>query len=133
MKIYICNAFSLSMLDKEDQSGSPPGYVPRTGTPADKIGTARIPCPLNADSKEWLRSMSVLGAEVVSAVGHPDAAKLFSAILGRPIKCNQISIRLGPDDILLVGQLMSAYGGMVRLAPGATELPLGATIEWWVV
>lgn len=133
MKIYIVNAFSLSMLDREYQRGSPLGYIPRSGTPAGLVGTARIPTPLNGDAKEWLRAMSALGAEVVSAVGHPDTAKLFSAILGRPVESNRVSVRLGRDDILLIGQIMAADGGMVRLAPGTTELPLGATIEWWVI
>lgn len=133
MKIYIANAISLSMLDREDQSGSPTGYVPRTGTPASRVGTARIPVPLDEDAKEWLRSMSALGAEIVSAVGHPDTAALFSSLLGIPVECNRISVRLGRDDILLIGQIMAADGGMVRLAPGTTELPLGATIEWWVI
>ena len=133
MKIYIANAFSLSMLDRDSQRGSPQGYVPRAGTPANLVGTARVPAPLDDDAKEWLRSMAALGAEVLSAVGHPDTAKLFSAILGRQVECNRVAIRLGRDDILLVGQIMAADGGMVRLAPGTTELPLGATIEWWVI
>lgn len=133
MKIYIANAFSLSMLDREDQAGSPAGYVPRTGAPADKVGTARIPSPLSADAKDWLRSLAVLGVEIVSAVGHPDTAVLFSSLLNRPVEYNRVSVRLSRDDTLLVGQLMAADGGMVRLAPGTTELPVGATIEWWVI
>lgn len=77
--------------------------------------------------------MSAMGAEIVSAVGHPDTAVLFSSLLNRPVEYNRVSVRLSRDDTLLVGQLMAADGGMVRLAPGTTELPVGATIEWWVI
>jgi len=69
-----------------------------------------------------------IGGEFVSAVGHADTAALFSRLLGVEIEPNRQSIVLRPGSMLLVGQ----YTGP-RLPQGATELPAGATIDWWCV
>lgn len=63
-----------------------------------------------------------------SAVGHPDTAALFSVILGIEVLPNRQNLALGPNDRLIVGQ----YRGP-RLEAGATELPVGATIEWCLI
>lgn len=65
------------------------------------------------------------GAE--SGVGHADTAALFSEILGIPVAFNRTNLSLEPGDVLIVGQ----YKGP-RLPEGATKLPPGASIVWWV-
>ena len=123
-KLYICNAFSLSMLDRHAQTGTPLGYEPH---PSDSVGeTARFPRPL-AQAADYVAEWEP-HAEIVSAVGHSDTAALFSSQLGREIEPNRVSVKLAPEDILVVGQYVGP-----RLPEGATELPEGAKIEWWVV
>ena len=123
-KLYICNAFSLSMLDRGAQRGTPLGYEPH---PGDQGGeTARFPRPL-AQAADYVAEWEKY-AEIISAVGHADTAALFSAQLGREIPANRISVKLSPEDILVVGQYVGP-----RLPEGATGLPEGAKIEWWVV
>lgn len=113
MKIYICNAFSLSMLDADVQ----------------RSDNLRVPMPIgsNADARDWL-SHRREGVEIVSAVGHADTSAVFSTLLGIPVAANRISVKLTDDSDALIGQ----YTGP-RLPVGATELPEGASIEWWVV
>ena len=64
----------------------------------------------------------------VSAVGHSDTAAVFSSVLGVEIPCNRATVALKEGDVALVGQ----YSGP-RLAEGATTLPEGATIKWFIV
>jgi hypothetical protein len=110
MTIYVCNAFSLSMLDREAQENSE---------------SRRAPIPLSEDGA---RTILRGATNVVSAVGHADTAKVFSAILGRRVEVNRMSVKLSPSDLALIGQYVGP-----RLPEGATELPHGATIEWWIV
>jgi hypothetical protein len=110
MTIYICNAFALSMLDRASQ---------------EKAESRRAPTPI---SEEGARTILRDATNVVSAVGHADTARLFSAILDRPVEANRVSVKLGPDDMAIIGQYVGP-----RLPEGATTLPAGATIEWWVV
>jgi hypothetical protein len=64
-----------------------------------------------------------------SAVGHADTAMVFSNELGLPILPNRVSVKLyDPETRVLVGQYVGP-----RLPEGATRLPDGATIEWWIV
>jgi len=134
MKIYICNSFALGMLDPELQGrGTPAGYVPR---PQDRAGAvARIPRPLPVatDIAVWLRDWDDLNVPVLSAVGHADTARMFSNILCRDVPHNRIAVRLDPGDIALIGQLVSADGGPVRLPEGSTTLPPGVVVQWWTV
>lgn len=124
MTIYIANAFSLSMLNREQQAGTPAGYTPRS---TDRIGrTARIPRPL--DDPRALVAARQIPARVVSIVGHEDTARVLGGLLGIELRKNRVSIELAPEDLVIVGQLVGA-----RLPEGATELPEGAAIEWWIV
>jgi len=107
MKRYICNAFSLNMLPRD-------GSVRVIAHP---YSTEHARNAVHGDGPEW-----------ISAVGHESTAAVFSAVLGREVPANRVTVELGPDDVLLVGQ----YHGP-RLDEGATELPEGATIEWWLV
>ena len=118
MKIYICNAFSLSMLDRETQARFD----------RDPLGGPRTPRPVE-DVAEWFvawRSHSEI--EVISAVGHADTAAIFSSILFYPVKVNRVSVKLDIDSKALIGQYIGP-----RLPEGATELPEGARIEWWFI
>ena len=67
-------------------------------------------------------------ADVESAIGHQDTAKVVSNILGFEVKPNRVSIKLTESDVLYVAQ----YTGP-RLPEGATTLPEGANIEFFEV
>jgi hypothetical protein len=81
-----------------------------------------------------LRPIAVKGAknllesEFICAIGHPDTARIVSSILGVNIQPRRLTVELARDDSLLVAQ----YRGP-RLEAGATELPKGATLEFWQV
>lgn len=96
----LTNAFSLNML--------PAGF---SGLVHVKSVTAEI------------AKMAVIDGG--SAVGHGDTAAVFSAALGYPVPVARRTVALAKGDVIVVGQ----YRGP-RLAPGATTLPEGATIEW---
>jgi hypothetical protein len=63
-----------------------------------------------------------------SAVGHADTARVMSAVLGVQIPANRVTVNYDGTEKMLVGQ----YKGP-RLPEGATKLPEGAHIEWWLV
>jgi hypothetical protein len=118
MKLYICNAFSLSMLDRVQQDG----WNEREGV--------RVPRPVSDQAlTDFCRLMLAGEIEWESAVGHTDTAAVFANELGLPILPNRVSVKLtDPGTRALVGQYVGP-----RLAEGATRLPDGATIEWWIV
>ena len=124
MKLMIANAFALSMLDREAQNGAPAGYTPHSGEP---VGPARIPRPVG-DPSGLISEHEAFEVPVVSVVGHADTAAVFSTVLGRDVPYNRATIKLADGDHLLVGQYIGP-----RLPEGATSLPEGATIEWWIV
>ena len=103
--IYLTNAFSLNML--------------KPGCPAE-ISVRPLTVQEVVDFDK--------AADLVSAVGHPDTAQVFSAILGFPVEAHRIDVKLGVQGSLIVGQ----YSGP-RLEEGATELPAGAKIKWFLV
>ena len=104
MTIYICNAFSLSMLDRN--------------------GAQRAPTAISLETaKRFARA-----ASAVSAVGHADTAAVFSEILGVPVICDRITVKLTTNDLALIGQLTGP-----RLPEGCKTLPENATIEWWII
>ena len=127
MALYILNAFSLSMLDRDEQRGTPYGYTPKSG---DAMATARYPKPCD-EPAELVGMWADLECEIISAVGHANTAAVFASILGIPVKANRVNVKLksGPEgDVALIGQYIGP-----RLEEGATELPEGARIEWWMV
>lgn len=63
-----------------------------------------------------------------SAVGHADTAAVFSRSLGVQLEARRVTFKMREGDRILVGQ----YTGP-RLPEGATALPEGATITWWLV
>ena len=103
--IVLCNAFSLNML-APDMSGL-------------NFSVARV-------TVEHARAAISLG--FTSAVGHAETADVFASVLGVPVPHARVNVVLRPEAELLVGQ----YVG-VRLPEGATSLPEGARIDWFVV
>ncbi len=69
-----------------------------------------------------------LARDAVSAIGHADTAAVVSSVLGFPVACNRANVTFAPGDVMLVAQ----YSGP-RLPEGATALPAGARIEFWLV
>ena len=63
-----------------------------------------------------------------SAVGHADTAAVLSTVLAVDVPMNRTTLQMQRSVGLLVGQ----YKGP-RLEEGATALPEGASIEWWLV
>ena len=95
--MYLSNAFSLNMIDINDF----------TLIRARKIESTDVP------------------QDAISAIGHPDTARVVSGILGREVPANRVNVSLSNDDVLFVAQ----YRGP-RLPEGATVLPEGATLEF---
>ena len=91
---YIGNAFSLQMIT----------------TPEALISV--IPA-------EW----DDVPADAVSCIGHADTAAVASALAGRELPCQRISVMLDPGDEIYVIQVT---GG--RLPEGCTTLPEGVTM-----
>lgn len=118
MKIFICNRFSLSMLDREQQSGR------------DAIDGVRVPRPLSdAALAEFCRLILDGKIEMQSAVGHDDTAWLLANELGLPVPVNRVSVKLdNPDIRAIIGQYVGP-----RLPEGTKTLPEGAKFEWWIV
>lgn len=111
MKVYICNAFSLSMIDREKQLTNPRKII-----------------PLKLEEVKAILSMR--DVETVAAVGHLNTAQIIAEMLGLPVEkvYDRKTIKLKDED----GCVIAQYVGP-RLPEGATELPKGATIEWWGV
>lgn len=99
-KHILVNAFSLSMLPLEAMN-----FIR-----VKKINPNEVP------------------ADVESAIGHVDTAKVVSNILGFEVKPNRVSIKMSENDVLYVAQ----YTGP-RLPEGATTLPEGASLEFFEV
>jgi hypothetical protein len=70
----------------------------------------------------------LLESGFTSGVGHPDTAAVISTLLGKEVVPNRVNVQLAQGDLLIVAQ----YTGP-RLPEGATELPEGATINFWKV
>lgn len=97
--IYIGNAFSLQMLDLS-------------------YSTKMEIIPVSI--QEVLELLATNGFEFESCIGHGDTAKVVSSMLGLNVPCYRRSVKLTPDDVLVVAQVT---GG--RLPEGATTLPAG--------
>lgn len=103
-KLVICNAFSINMLIDDS-----------------KIIFNKIDIKT---AKDLVREN-----ETLSIVGHTDTANVMSSLLGTEIVPNRISWSWNEYDVLL---LIGQFTGP-RLPEGATTLPEGATITWWLV
>lgn len=123
-KIYVCSAFSLSMLDRKIQNNPAINSIYFDG-----YETVRIPRPVSEEAiSKYSRMMLDGEIEWESAVGHADTAAVFADQLGLPILQNRISVKLKSGEFALIGQYIGP-----RLPEGAVALPEGATFEWWIV
>ena len=104
--MVITNAVSLNMLPPEVQSG---GIIFR-----------RLSI---SEAQRLVHEAS----EVVSAIGHADTARLVGAQLSIELAPDRRSVVLG-DEYTLVAQYIGP-----RLPEGATELPSGTRIEYFLV
>jgi hypothetical protein len=103
--IYLANALSLSML--------PSCIVTLRAYPITPERASRM----LLEAEEWS-----------SCVGHEDTARIYSQILAVDVPARRVSVQLDAWDMVVVGQ----YSGP-RLPEGATRLPEGARIDWWLV
>ena len=107
VRIYIANAFSLQMIQSA----------------AAKIAVSKVTAEY---VKEYLYGR---WAEVVSAIGHADTARVVAGLLESDrVTANRINVTIQPDDLLIVAQVT---GG--RLPEGATELPDGVSLQFYFV
>jgi hypothetical protein len=104
--MIVANAISLNMLPPDCTSG---GIIFRRVT-AD-------------EAQRLVREAN----EVASAIGHADTARLISQQLGVELPPDRRSVLLG-DEPMLIAQYVGP-----RLPEGATELPLGARVEFFLV
>lgn len=108
--MYITNAFSLNML------------------PERKFGERKLQLvgPMTPGAiKVYINS---LGITLESAIGHADTAAVVSADLGIQLAVNRIDVKLDEPGGIVVAQ----YTGP-RLPEGATKLPEGATLRYWLI
>jgi len=107
----IANAFSISML------------------PAERgITTVSFSGPLSAEQLTDHLNRCAAGVPIESAIGHADTAAIVSQQLGILLQANRVSIQLRLGEHLVVAQYVGP-----RLPEGATELPPGAKIDYYVV
>jgi hypothetical protein len=103
--VYICNAFSLNMLN------------------GDAILKFKVL------SLEEVKNFLIENNEVIEyAVGHLETANLFASLLNRDIPYNRVNVSITDGVQLLIGQYVGP-----RLEEGATSLPKGASIRWFLV
>jgi hypothetical protein len=105
-KVLITNAISLNMLPQGCASG---GIIFRRVT--------------LDEAKRLVRKADT----IVSAIGHADTARVDSQQHGIELLADRRSVLLG-DELMLVAQYIGP-----RLPEGATELPSGARLEFFVV
>jgi enhancing lycopene biosynthesis protein 2 len=101
--VYLTNAFSINMLNRSSHVIS---FIPLTED----------------------ETRALLSHGFVSAVGHQDTANVLTDLLGISIPCERRNVVLDEGDKLVVAQ----YTGP-RLPEGATKLPEGAEITFWLV
>ena len=112
-KYYILNAFSLNMLDPTVAAGS----IEFTRLPGANAAFASLADVRRGGTKQ-----------IIAAVGHADTAKIFSQLLGEEIVAARVTVSLKMGDLAIVGQYVGT-----RLPEGATSLPEGARIDWFLV
>jgi Domain of unknown function (DUF1874) len=103
MAVKVCNAFSLNMMSA-------------------LVADIKMIQITPAEAKDFLD----VGVE--SCVGHADTAAVFSQQLGVEIPVARVTVDLTSNETIIVGQ----YSGP-RLPEGATALPEGAAIKWFMI
>lgn len=107
--MYISNAFSLNMIKEVPEHGASIHIKP-------------------VDTKTAQRIARNESNESQSIVGHASTAAVFESVLECPVPANRVTVELVSGDMMLVGQYIGE-----RLPEGATALPEGAEIKWFVV
>lgn len=83
MKVYLTNAFSLSMLTKD--------YA--------KLIVREMTLQ---EVKHFLKNYGF-----ISAIGHFSTAELLTSLLEMPVEMNRIQVKLEPSDVVIVFQLQT--------------------------
>jgi len=104
MTTFLSNAFSINMLERANQRVH---FVPA--------------------SVEEARAHLSWSDGFTCAIGHADTAAVVASDLDLPLEACRVDVQLRAGDILVAAQ----YRGP-RLPEGATTLPVGAAIEYWV-
>lgn len=121
MALYIVNALSLNMISSESPEG----------------GIFWVHYNINGKRVTVDGAVATLAAArspIIPAIGHADTARVVATTLewagcnGLPALHARVNVSVRPGDQLLVAQ----YSGP-RLPEGATTLPEGARIEFWLL
>ena len=94
-KIYLLNAFSLSML-------APSAFTPGRGVYGGGAAFLMVEKIDLEKAKELLNRYGF-----ISAVGHESTAAFLSRLLGLPVPFNRVAVQLGRGDGAIVFQLRS--------------------------
>lgn len=116
MRLLILNAFSINMFN-DDMKNNVVSF--------DKTGTHWIKKLVIEATKE--------GVEIVNGIGHKETCSIIMDMLLPEVTIplptsDRPNVVLEKDDIVAVAQ----YRGP-RLLEGATSLPEGAMLEWWLI
>lgn len=104
-----------------------PGNVAVIISNAFSLNMLNRSCRIDAERID-LQQARALSASARSAVGHAETAAVFTNLLGHPVAHHRQSLTWDGTEPMLVGQ----YQGP-RLPEGATSLPDGAVIVWWLL
>jgi hypothetical protein len=113
---YLTNAFSLNMLDTEEDHIS----VIET----ERISQSAAISDIRSQCDDWDGDFTG-----INAIGHPSTDAIVRDLIGHPFgfpEGQRLSITMNNGDWAIVAQ----YSGP-RLPEGATELPEGAKIIWF--
>lgn len=123
-RIYLLNAFSLNMLHfDEEQEFVPPMRV--VVSPMSPKDAARV---VQQAYNNILAPGFPRGLNLHAHIGHESTAALLSKMLNIPLHADRATVTMLPGDIAIVAQYVGP-----RLPEGATSLPEGATIRFYLV
>lgn len=113
-RLYLLNAFSLNMLSfDEEQEFIPPMRV--VVNPMSPLDAARV-------------VQEAYNNNLHTHIGHESTAALLSKMLNIPLRADRATVTMMSGDIAIVAQYVGP-----RLPEGATSLPDGATIRFYLV
>ena len=108
-RLFLCNTFSLNMVDFEER----------------KVVDIRIVKLTEEEAKQWLENN-----EFISAIGHESTAKIISQRLGIDVKPNRIQIKMKEGDMAIVFQLLQRLPeGKVLSEQELQQIP----VAWFMV
>jgi len=87
------------------------------------------PFKLNIKPISTAEASTILkSTKFTSAIGHADIANILTNILGVNVTPNRITLNINPGDTLIIAQYIGP-----RLPEGTTELPVNATIKFYLI